>query len=263
MTKEGILLRAIYEDSYKYLKNIEEDGVVYCKNKKDAKVFDTTKELLNTMKSNFAKFKKTNDNEDISNYCIDFTSKKYNEKYTKELHTNEDLYYDFDALLTIYDDLSITTYDVVSKYDIYKNGVISEEEYKDEIIKRMGKLGLCKPIINLFKEEEKVYMVRENGGFYDLDKTTEKILNYLSYNEKDFHPYLVLKNGNMYSILYVSPYKDEWELYEHPQKVDEEFGQGFVLDAICGYEEYLTSSCYDKGSIVIKNNIAGSVTRIA
>ncbi len=90
------------------------------------------------------------------------------------------------------------------------------EEMKNEAIKRMEKLGLMKECIDAFKEG-KVWSSQEQGALYELNEERMEIVRQFE-NGHDV-PYLVYhviishaEFGTCFNMLFVSPYKDEWEM---------------------------------------------------
>lgn len=81
---------------------------------------------------------------------------------------------------------------------------------KEEAVNRMKELHLMGDVITKFKKGH--LLVSEAGGIlYDPD---EHALDAIEDTKKYGTPYHVIRSGEMYSVLYVSKYPEEWEM-EH------------------------------------------------
>lgn len=91
----------------------------------------------------------------------------------------------------------------------------TKEEMKDEALKRMKMLKMLSQPIKEFKNENKLNLSERCGILYWLDDEQEKMVR--DWEEKTGNlVYHVVHNytnfGEMYTFLYVSKYKDEWEM---------------------------------------------------
>lgn len=85
--------------------------------------------------------------------------------------------------------------------------VVLGETQEEEALMRMRELRLMGVTRNHFRNGK--LMQSEAGGIlFDLDETAQKAVDMT----KEYGvPYHVIKNGPMYSVLYVSKHKEEWE----------------------------------------------------
>jgi hypothetical protein len=84
-----------------------------------------------------------------------------------------------------------------------------------EAINRMKEMQLYEPVVNDFISDGKLYMSEAGGIIYDLNDDAKEAVE----RTRQFgNPYHVVRTntviGEMYAVLYVSNYEDEWE-YEH------------------------------------------------
>ena len=93
---------------------------------------------------------------------------------------------------------------------------IPREKKKEEAIKRMKKLGLFHPCIKAFESRDEVQM-SERTGLYEFSDNAElnaKIKEVEEeYNALVYHViYTSTDFGELYSLLFVSDYEEEWEM---------------------------------------------------
>ena len=92
---------------------------------------------------------------------------------------------------------------------------VTREEMKLEAIKRMNTLKIFDETVELFEKNDIISYSDFNGIIFWAD---EELLNYVKKFEEKFNclVYHVIKSytefGILYSMLYVSDNKDEWEL---------------------------------------------------
>ena len=124
------------------------------------------------------------------------------------------------------------------------------EEMKLEAIERMKMLSMSKSCINAFKKG-KVWESERIGALYEVNDQEQQIIDKF---EKDSGGvvYHIIHNmtqfGELYSILYVSKHKDEWEIDR--QDIKENIVFAYVYNKTCeDFSEY--------GSIMIRPSIGG------
>lgn len=134
--------------------------------------------------------------------------------------------------------------------------IISREEKKIEAIKRMRLLGIHKPTISLFKNEDIVQIsVPPIGAFFPL---SDKDMGRLRQFEEDFDAlvYMVVRTyssiGLMDSFLYVPDNRDVWDM----EREDIEFGQ--VAAYVYNHE---IPECSETGLIGVETTAAAGLHR--
>lgn len=130
---------------------------------------------------------------------------------------------------------------------------VTREQMKDEAVQRMKMLHISSQTIKDFKDED-VVNLSENGGFlYWLDEEEEKMVRDFE-NESGGIVYHVIKSltefGLLYSLLYVSTYKSEWN------QDREDLKNGICL---CYVKNVDAPWCSEYGSIGISPRIGGLV----
>ena len=97
---------------------------------------------------------------------------------------------------------------------------VSREAKKIEAIKRMKLHNLFNPCIQVFTKRNEVQMTEPWGGLYEFSENKE--LNKLikeyeeKYNALVYHViHTPAEFGDLYNLLYVSDYEDEWPLDNH------------------------------------------------
>ena len=93
--------------------------------------------------------------------------------------------------------------------------VVVKDTPENEALQRMVELNLYGPVVNGFKNG-KLYQSEAGGIIYELDSIAQKAVE-----ECKEHglPYHIVKSGDLYSVLYVSKYKNDWNK-EHYNKCD-------------------------------------------
>ncbi len=127
------------------------------------------------------------------------------------------------------------------------------EKQKNEALKRMKILKLHKNAINDFKKG-KLNFSEWVGALYwvDGDEKAAKVLADFEKEFPDHVPYHMIHNntefGEIWSILYVSPYEEEWA------EEDSEIEDGYAFSYVYNASEPLFS---EFGSILIKPSFGG------
>ena len=133
---------------------------------------------------------------------------------------------------------------------------ISQEEKKKEAILRMKKLGIISDAIKQFVGEN-IVMIAEPpiGGMYWLDKEQKEMVKKFE-EEYNALVYMVIRSytnvGKMDSLLYISDYKEEWQMDK------EDLENNYIMTYTINHDCPMFS---EFGSIVVKR-IAGSLIRI-
>ena len=130
---------------------------------------------------------------------------------------------------------------------------MNKKERFDEAIERMKLLKLDKQCIEAFTKG-KVWESEGFGALYQLSDEEQKIIDKFEANNEDCLVYHMIHNkyefGECYSILYVSPDKDEWEDDKANIK------DGYIM----AYVENIDTPCFSEfGSIAVKPSIGGLV----
>lgn len=128
-----------------------------------------------------------------------------------------------------------------------------EEKIFNECLNRMQLLHLSKQCINAFKNG-KVWESEGIGALYELNEEEQKIVDDFEKKHKDYKVYHVIHNvtniGEMYNLLYVDTYCDEWKYFENDLKMGITLAYVYNKD----YED-----CSEFGSIAVKSNIGGLI----
>ena len=125
------------------------------------------------------------------------------------------------------------------------------ETPKEEAILRLKEFGVAPFIINNFKNGN--VQISDIGGIiYDLDDFGRELVEYL---KEDGHtPYLVLRNGIMYSVLYVSNDRESWPYQRYNPRTE-------LVMACCTMSDMGVYGM-DYGDIKVQRTSAGGLTRI-
>ena len=132
---------------------------------------------------------------------------------------------------------------------------VSREIKKNEAIKRMKALGLYKPYINLFIEDDKIFLSEMTGGVFDFSKNAdvcEKIKEFeTEYNALVYHIIRTVTDfGELFSFLYVSDHKEEWEMD------NEDIAEGYALAYVWNRD---VDWCSEFGSIGVSSKYGGII----
>lgn len=132
------------------------------------------------------------------------------------------------------------------------NNNVEREQMFGECIKRLELLKLDKSCIKAFKEGY-VWESENYGALYELNEKEKKIVEDFE-KENGSMVYHVIHNftnfGEMYNLLYVSKYVEEWE-----QDI-QDLKDGYALVYVKNMDN---DFCSEFGSIAIKQNIGGLV----
>ena len=130
---------------------------------------------------------------------------------------------------------------------------MNKKERFDEAIERMKLLKLDKSCIEAFTKG-KVWESEGFGALYEVNDKEQKIIDKFEANHEGCLVYHMIHNkfefGECYSILYVSPDKDEW------QRDKDDIKDGYVF----AYVENIDDDwCSEFGSIAIRPSFGGLV----
>ncbi len=124
---------------------------------------------------------------------------------------------------------------------------------KQEAIKRMKTLKLYPQVIKEFEEEDVINKSEHGGILYWLDEKEQKMVRTFEaeYGAAVYH---VIHNytefGELYSLLYVSKYREEWE-YDR-----DDLKSGYICSYVVNVSD---DTCSEFGSIGIKMQFGGLV----
>ena len=130
---------------------------------------------------------------------------------------------------------------------------MTKEERFIEAIERMKMLKLDKSCIEAFTKG-KVWESEGYGALYEVNKEEQQIIDKFEKEHEGCLVYHMIHNkfefGECYSILYVSPDKEEW------QRDKEDIKDGYVF----AYVENIDTPCFSEfGSIAVKPSTGGLV----
>lgn len=130
---------------------------------------------------------------------------------------------------------------------------MTKQKQKQEAIERMKLLKLCPNIIKEFEKENIVNLSEHGGILYWLDSDQQAIVDSFE-AEHDALVYHVIHSftefGELYSLLYVSKYEEEWETDR------EDLKDGYALVYVKNVDDDM---CSEFGSICIKPQFGGLV----
>lgn len=134
---------------------------------------------------------------------------------------------------------------------------VSREQKKEEAIRRMKKWGIFSQTIEQFKDDDLVSISEPPfGAFYWVEDEELKEMKRFE-EENDALVYCIIRSytsiGVMDSYMFVSDYKDEWEM----DRADQEEGQQVVY--VVNRDD---PNCSEFGSIGIKRTVAAGLQRI-
>lgn len=132
---------------------------------------------------------------------------------------------------------------------------VSIEIKKAEAINRMKALDLYTPYINEFKKNDKIFLSEMTGGVYEFDDDADLNAKVKEFEEENNAlVYHVIRTmtvfGELYSFLFVSDYKQEWEI-ENDYLQD-----GYTLAYVWNKTD---EWCSEFGSIGVKGQFGGIV----
>lgn len=126
-----------------------------------------------------------------------------------------------------------------------------KERMKQEAIKRMKKLKMMYTPIHEFEKENKLNLSERCGMLYWLDKEQEKMVCDFE-NEHNALVYHVIHDytniGEMYSLLFVSKYEEEWEM-----DLDD-LDNGYALAYVINKD---MPDCSEFGNIGVRPSLGG------
>lgn len=132
---------------------------------------------------------------------------------------------------------------------------VSREMKKEEAIQRMRALDLYKPCIEAFNKRDEVQLSEMTGGLYefsDNEALTKKVREFE--NEHNALIYHVIHTftqfGELYSFLYVSDHKDEWD-YDN-EDIKDNYTLAYVWNTSDDW-------CSEFGTIVVQQKFGGLV----
>ena len=130
---------------------------------------------------------------------------------------------------------------------------MNKEERFEEAIKRMKLLKLDKQCIEAFKKG-KVWESEGFGALYEVNDEEQKLIDNFEKNLEGCLVYHMIHNkfefGECYSMLYVSPDKEEWQ--QDKDDISEGYVFAYVYNKDCEW-------CSEFGSIAIKPSIGGLI----
>lgn len=132
---------------------------------------------------------------------------------------------------------------------------VSREIKKEEALKRMKALQLFAPCIKAFKERDEVQLSEMTGGLYEFsseEELTAKVKEFeTEYNALVYHVIHTFTTfGELYSFLYVSDHKDEWEMD------NEDLNDNYALAYVWNKDD---EWCSEFGTIAVKQKFGGLV----
>ena len=136
--------------------------------------------------------------------------------------------------------------------------IATKEEMKEEAIKLMKKLGIYNPYIAGFRHHNQVCFFENFGGYWAYQE--EKIENKIKELEEEygFTIYAVTHEktniGEMYSFLYVSKYKDDWQYSVFENGYNEYVAPAYVWNIDYEFDSEI-------GSILLQS-VGGGIRRI-
>ena len=135
---------------------------------------------------------------------------------------------------------------------------ITRKDKKDEAIKRMIVLGLFQPCIRAFEKYDEVQLTEPYGGLYEFSDDSELKAKVKEFEEEyDALVYHVIHTytqfGELYNFLYVSDYKEEWELDRADVRA------GYAIAYVWNKSD---EWCSEMGSIAVRE-FGGGLIRIA
>ena len=136
--------------------------------------------------------------------------------------------------------------------------LISREEKKAEAINRMKKLRYWAQAREAFRRSNRVFVTEPPvGAVYDLEPELAETVKRFE-EENNALVYIVVRAftsfGKMDSLLFVSDYREDWELD------NEDLNDWIVMSYTINYD---APDCSEFGSIGVRPTIAGGLKRVA
>ena len=129
----------------------------------------------------------------------------------------------------------------------------TQEKVYNECLRRMEKLNLSKQCISAFKRG-KVWESEGFGALYELNEEEQKIVDNFEKENDNYKVYHIIHNlfefGEVYSILYVDTYFEEWKYFDNDLKDNITF--------IYAYNK-TDNDLSEFGSIEVKSQFGGLV----
>jgi hypothetical protein len=135
---------------------------------------------------------------------------------------------------------------------------VPKEAKKVEAIKRMKALDLYKTYIEDFIDKDQIFMSEMTGGVYEFSENTElvKAVNEFeaAHNALVYHVIRTFTQfGELYTFLYVSDYKEEWEMDNN------DIAEGYTLAYVWNKDD---EWCSEFGSVGVKG-LFGGIIRVS
>lgn len=128
-----------------------------------------------------------------------------------------------------------------------------KEEIMQECLTRMKLLKLDRSCISAFRHG-KVWESEGIGALYEVNEKEQAIIDEFESKHENYKVYHLIHNifefGEVYSIFYVSTYKEEWE------EDKEDIKNGYALVYCKNIDD---DFCSEFGSIAFKSNIGGLI----
>ena len=135
---------------------------------------------------------------------------------------------------------------------------VSKEIKKEEAIKRMKALDLYKTYIEDFIDKDQIFMSEMTGGVYEFSENTELVNTVnefeIAHNALVYHVIRTFTQfGELYTFLYVSDYKEEWEMD------NDDIAEGYTLAYVWNKDD---EWCSEFGSVGVKG-LFGGIVRVS
>ena len=129
-----------------------------------------------------------------------------------------------------------------------------KQKIYDECLERMKILNLSYNCINAFKRGT-IWESEGIGALYEINDKEKQIVKEFEEEHKDYKVYHLIHNiykeiGEVYTILFVSTYEEEWETEK--QELKENIAFAYCKNIECDW-------CSEFGSVGIKRNIGGLI----
>lgn len=217
---------------------------IKCTAKEGAKHFKTVNEMINYINKNERVFKYAVSNYGYSWSC-EYSSDMFKDTYLESLSQKKKL--NFENKMEELQQLLAT----INGEDEVEQEITYGSDSNEEAIIRLKELDVPMLLSNFMKG--KIMLSDVGGIIYDLDDFAKQLVEEIK--SDGGLPYTVLRNGNMYSVLYVSNYRDEWE-YERYNK------KNGLITASCTLKEFGVHGL-EIGDIVVEKTTAGGLMRTA
>lgn len=132
---------------------------------------------------------------------------------------------------------------------------VSMEIKKAEAIKRMKALELYSPYVKAFNDHSEIFLSEMTGGVYELLNEHELVAKVkefeAEYNALVYHViHTFTQFGELYNFLYVSDYKEEWDMDNADIK------DGYAMAYVWNKDD---EWCSEFGSIGVRGKFGGIV----